>query len=126
MDSIKILKFLTPKENVFLLLFEENSKNLLKAALLLNDLLHSTDKGQSLKIGKEIRDLEHVGDEITRRTYEQVNKSFITPFDRKDIHELTAHIDDVVDLIDGTSHRILLYKPVKLIPVFTGIIRNYT
>lgn len=121
MHPNKILRFLALKDNAFIQLFEENSNNLLKAALLLNDLLHSSNNGQHQKISNEIRDLEHVGDEISRKTYEQVNKSFITPFDRKDIHELTANIDDVVDLIDGISHRILLYKPVKLIPVFTEL-----
>ncbi len=71
------------------------------------------------RIYKEIREVEHIGDEITNKTYEQLNKSFITPFDREDIHELTAHIDDVVDLINGISRRICLYKPKKLIPVYS-------
>ncbi len=67
---------------------------------------------------KRSKIVEHIGDEITDNTYEQLNKSFITPFDREDIHELTAHIDDVVDSINGISRRICLYKPKKLIPVF--------
>ncbi|MBK7713565.1 MAG: DUF47 family protein [Bacteroidales bacterium] len=58
-----------------------------------------------------MQDVEHIGDDITNKTYEQLNKSFITPFDREDIHELTAHIDDVVDSINGISRRICLYKP---------------
>jgi predicted phosphate transport protein (TIGR00153 family) len=70
------------------------------------------------RINKEIKDVEHSGDEITTKTYEQLNKSFITPFDREDIHELTATIDDVVDSINGVSHRICVYKPVKLMPVY--------
>jgi uncharacterized protein len=112
------LKYLVRKENAFIQLFENNSKNLLKAALLLNELLNCAETGDYERIYREIKDLEHTGDEITRKTYEQLYKSFITPFDRKDIHELTAHIDDVVDLIDGISRHILLYKPKKIIPVF--------
>jgi len=70
------------------------------------------------RIYKEIKDVEHIGDQITDKTYQQLNKSFITPFDREDIHELTAHIDDVVDSINGVSRRICLYKPKNLMPVY--------
>jgi hypothetical protein len=47
-----------------------------------------------------------------------LNKSFITPFDREDIHELTANIDDVVDSINGIARRICLYKPKKMMPIY--------
>jgi predicted phosphate transport protein (TIGR00153 family) len=70
-------------------------------------------------IHKQIKDLEHIGDEITNKTYEQLNKSFITPFDREDIHELTGHIDDVVDEMNNISRRICLYKPKGFRPVFS-------
>ena len=62
--------------------------------------------------------MEHIGDEITNKTYEQLNKSFITPFDREDIHELTANIDDVVDSINGIARRICLYRPKKMMPIY--------
>jgi uncharacterized protein Yka (UPF0111/DUF47 family) len=62
--------------------------------------------------------VERIGDDITDKAYQLLNKSFITPFDREDIHELTAHIDDVVDTINGVSRRICLYKPKKLMPVY--------
>jgi uncharacterized protein Yka (UPF0111/DUF47 family) len=70
------------------------------------------------RLHKEIKDVEHIGDEITNKAFEQLNKSFITPFDREDIHELTANIDDVVDSINGIGRRVCLYKPKKLIPVY--------
>ena len=65
--------------------------------------MSSTESSEYERIYKEIQDVEHIGDEITNKTYEQLNKSFITPFDREDIHELTAHIDDVVDSINGIA-----------------------
>ncbi len=118
MKADSFLKFFVPKEHAFADLFEESSQNLLKAATLLQEMMLNTKAEDFERIYKEIKDLEHIGDEITRRTYEQLNKSFITSFDREDIHQLTAHIDDVVDLIDGISRRIVLYKPKKLMPVF--------
>src|SRR4030065_1562400 len=118
MNIDKFLKFFVPKDHSFYPLFEEDSKNLVKAAELLNQLLLSTEFEDHERIYKEIRDVEHIGDEITDKTYLQLNKSFITPFDREDIHELAGHIDDVVDSINGVSRRICLYKTKQLMPVY--------
>ncbi len=118
MNIDKVLKFFVPKDHSFFPLFEEGAANLVKAAELLLKLLSTNDIEEQEKINKEIKDVEHIGDIITDKTYLQLNKSFITPFDREDIHELTAHLDDVVDSINGVSRRICLYKPKKLMPVY--------
>jgi predicted phosphate transport protein (TIGR00153 family) len=118
MNIDKFLKIFVPKDHSFFPLFEADAENLVKAAELLKKLLNTTVNEEWERINKEIKDVEHIGDEITNNTYQQLNKSFITPFDREDIHELTAHIDDVVDSINGISRRICLYKPKKLIPVY--------
>jgi uncharacterized protein Yka (UPF0111/DUF47 family) len=118
MDIDKFLKFFVPKDHSFFPLFESDAQNLVKAADLLRTLMASSNQDDHDRLNKEIRDLEHIGDEITIKTYLQLNKSFITPFDREDIHELGATIDDVVDTINGISRRISLYKPKKLIPLY--------
>jgi len=118
MNIDSILKFFVPKDHSFFPLFESAAKNLVKASELLVELMASSENLEHLRINKEIKIIEHIGDEITDKTYEQLNKSFITPFDREDIHELTTHIDDVVDSINGISCRISLYKPKKIIPVY--------
>jgi len=118
MNIDKILKFFVPKDNSFFPLFESDANNLLLATERLKELMKSTEPDEHDRLNKEIRDVEHIGDGITNKTYIQLNKSFITPFDREDIHELTAHIDDVVDTINGISRRIWLYKPKKLIPIY--------
>ena len=118
MNIDSILKFFVPKDHSFYPLFEEASENLVKASELLLQLLSTNDIEEQERITVEIKDIEHIGDAITDKTYLQLNKSFITPFDREDIHELTAHIDDVVDSINGVSRRICLYKPKKLMPVY--------
>jgi len=118
MNIDSFLKFFVPKDHSFFPLFESDASNLLKAAELLEELMNSTAIGEYERIHKEIKDIEHIGDEITDKTYLQLNKSFITPFDREDIHQLTANIDDVVDSINGIGRRILLYKPKKLMPVY--------
>jgi uncharacterized protein len=118
MNIDKMLKFFVPKDHSFYPLFEEDAKNLVKAAELLKELMSTSDNHEHERIHKEIKDVEHIGDEITDKTYQALNKSFITPFDREDIHELTANIDDVVDSINGISRRICLYKPKHLMPVY--------
>jgi uncharacterized protein len=118
MNLDTFLKFFVPKDHSFFPLFEKDAHNLVKATELLKEMMATTEISDHERIHKEIKDVEHIGDEITNATYIQLNKSFITPFDREDIHELTAHIDDVVDSINGVARRMLLYKPKKMIPVY--------
>jgi uncharacterized protein Yka (UPF0111/DUF47 family) len=115
MNIDRFLKFFVPKDHSFFPLFESDAQNLVKATELLRELMSSTEVAEHERIHKEIKDVEHIGDGITDKTYVQLNKSFITPFDREDIHELTANIDDVVDSI---GRRICLYKPKKLMPIY--------
>jgi uncharacterized protein len=121
MNIDSFLKFFVPKDHSFYPLFEEDAKNLVKASVLLMELMSSSKKEDYDRINKEIREVEHIGDDITYKTYLQLNKSFITPFDREDIHKLTAHIDDIVDSINGISRRVCLYRPVKLLPPFVEL-----
>ena len=118
MNIDSFLKFFVPKDHSFFPLFESDVHNLVKATELLKELMSTTEPGDLERLSNEIRDVEHIGDEITNKTYEQLNKSFITPFDREDIHELTAHIDDVVDSINGIARRICLYRPKKMMPIY--------
>jgi hypothetical protein len=118
MNIDKFLKFFVPKDHSFFPLFESDAQNLVKASKFLRELLSSIDVAEHERLYKEIRDVEHIGDDITNKTYEQLNKSFITPFDREDIHELTANIDDVVDSINGIARRICLYRPKKMMPIY--------
>jgi uncharacterized protein len=118
MNIDRFLKFFVPKDHSFFPLFENDAHNLVKAAELLKELLSKTEIEDHERLYKDIRDVEHIGDDITNKTYEQLNKSFITPFDREDIHELTANIDDVVDTINGIARRICLYKPKKMMPIY--------
>jgi len=114
------LKFFVPKDHSFFPLFESDAQNLVKAAELLKELMASTDIGEHERINREIKEVEHIGDGITDRTYEQLNKSFITPFDREDIHELTAHIDDVVDSINGGQPQSLSLQTKEAYPYLQG------
>ena len=118
MNLDNILKFFVPQDNSFFPLFEENSRILLKASELLKDLMKLETVEDRMKTIKEIKSVEHDGDDVTHKIFQQLNKSFITPFDREDIQELASSLDDVIDYINGTAQRIELYKPKIFMPVF--------
>lgn len=112
------LKFFVPNDTSFFPLFEEDSKILKKATGLLKMLMVSETMEQRESLTRQIKEVEHEGDDITHRIYKQLNKSFITPFDREDIQSLASRLDDVLDYINGASQRINLYKPKLLIPPY--------
>lgn len=56
-----------------------------------------------------IKALEHEADQITAEIIRRIDKSFVTPFDREDIHALASRLDDVIDLVDGTARRVVMF-----------------
>jgi len=86
-----------PKKLDFFQIFEKASRNLIEAARKLVDLFENFDDLE--RRVKEIHDLEHEGDLLTHEAIRMLNKTFLTPIDREDIHALICRIDDVLDLI---------------------------
>jgi predicted phosphate transport protein (TIGR00153 family) len=105
---------LIPQEKVFFELFERSAVNVHKGALEVRELLEKFDDLASRQ--KRIKDIEHAGDEITHEIIERLNTTFITPIDREDIHELGVRLDDVIDLIDTATNRLVLYKIQRPLP----------
>jgi predicted phosphate transport protein (TIGR00153 family) len=116
LDSL--LKFFVPNDTSFFPLFEEDARILLKASGLLRNLMASETMEQRETLARQIKEAENEGDELTHKIYQQLNKSFITPFDREDIQSLASALDDVLDHINGASQRINLYKPKVIYPPF--------
>ncbi|HEY5510965.1 MAG TPA: DUF47 family protein [Prolixibacteraceae bacterium] len=106
----KIFGFLVPKDRKFFPLFNDAADNLVLASELLIKLVRERDLTQRLEYMKQIKDVEHIGDDITRKLLNELNGTFITPFDREDIHKLINNMDDVVDYIHAASKRIHFYK----------------
>jgi len=106
----KIFSFLVPKDTKFFPLFNDAADNLVLASELLIKLVRERDITQRLEYTKQIKDVEHIGDNITKNLLNELNGTFITPFEREDIHELINNMDDVVDYIHAASKRIHFYK----------------
>jgi predicted phosphate transport protein (TIGR00153 family) len=118
MSIDKLFKIFTPKDSTFFPLFEEDVANLVKIAELLCQLMNSQDASHWVPLIKQIKELERAGDHITNRIYDNLDKSFITPFDREDIQSLASSIDDVADNINRACNRIMLYKPKMFMAEF--------
>ncbi|RMG03631.1 MAG: DUF47 domain-containing protein [Nitrospirae bacterium] len=97
-----------PKKLDFFEIFDKASRNLIEAARRLVDLFEHFDDIE--RRVKEIHDLEHEGDLLTHEAIRMLNKTFLTPIDREDIHALICRIDDVLDLIWASADRLLLFK----------------
>jgi hypothetical protein len=102
---------LIPRETQFFDRLEAQSRNVVNAARLLLECLEgrSTD-GDIYLASKRIHDLENEGDELVHKLLDRLNKSFITPFDREDIHALTLRLDDVLDYIDAVAKRLVTFR----------------
>ncbi len=109
-----IFSYFIPKDRKFFPLFESASSNLVEMSTLLKKLINTDDLAGRKPLHKEIEKLEHKGDEITHQIYLELGKTFITPFDREDIHSLATALDDVADYMHGSSNRILLYSVLDM------------
>ncbi|MEN9638197.1 MAG: hypothetical protein RLZZ262_65 [Bacteroidota bacterium] len=112
----------TPSTGNFFESFSEATSNLVTISARLKDLVQANDEATRETIVREIRDLEHVGDEITHRLFIELSNNFITPFDREDIHMLASALDDIADFVNGAASRISLYKFVDSDPVIGSLV----
>src|SRR5437016_8566138 len=106
---------LIPRDTKFFVMFEEVSSNLTEAALLLRHMLSHHDEIPTAV--ERFRELEHRGDDITHAIITKLNQTFITPFDREDIHRLASSLDDVLDFMNSAAVRLVMYKIINPPPV---------
>ncbi|MDQ3809838.1 MAG: DUF47 family protein [Chloroflexota bacterium] len=99
---------LIPQDDRFFDLFNRSADNNLEGARLLNDLL--TDYVEVDRKARHLKDIEHVGDEITHEVFRALHRTFITPLNREDISVLASALDDVIDWIEEVARRIHLYR----------------
>jgi uncharacterized protein len=98
---------LIPRDEKFFGLFEEDGRLILEAARKLEDLVANYDRLEE-RIA-EIHAIEKKGDAIDGEVILRLERSFTTPFEREDMHELVNHLDDVLDGIYGVSETFLIY-----------------
>ncbi len=104
------MRFL-PRDEKFYDLFEASVKKVVEGATQLEELIR--DFREVPLRAKQIKDTEHEGDVITHNTIEMLNRTFVTPLDREDIHNLISSLDDVLDYIEACAERLYLFKITK-------------
>jgi uncharacterized protein len=114
---------LIPRDERFLDLFIEDTENLVEAARALEAMVATYDRLEE-RIAS-IQALEKRGDQIDAEINARLERSFITPFDREDIHELVVRIDDIVDTIQATAETFVIYdisRPTVEVQRLAGIL----
>jgi len=97
---------LIPRDEQFFDLFNQLAEHLKTAAGLLDQLFANPQK--TTELVRQIKDVEHQADVLTHSINVRIDKSFITPIDREDIHLLASRLDDVIDRLDGTARRVVM------------------
>ena len=105
---------LIPRDERYFDRFTEVATRVHEAARTLDDFF--SGKAPVASAVERVKRLEHECDEITHETLHRIDRTFIHPMDRDDIHRLAIRLDDVIDLIDGTSRRLSLYKVTEPTP----------
>ncbi|MDP4277352.1 MAG: DUF47 family protein [Bacteroidota bacterium] len=104
----------TPKEPKFFPILKEMSDVLLVASDLMIEFIKNYDHNTAPDYYKKIKEEEHKGDTLSNRIFDELNTTFITPFDREDINHLANRLDDVTDYINSCAKRVVLYNPKKM------------
>jgi uncharacterized protein len=105
---------LIPRDNKFFELFAEMGHNLSEGARLLQRTM--ADFQDIEERVRQLKQIEHRGDEMTHNILTKLNQTFITPIDREDIHRLASSLDDVLDFIYAAGVRLIMYKITEAPP----------
>lgn len=105
---------LLPREEGFVRNFEEHAGHIVAASLALRGLMDGQIPFETAF--RTIREREGAADGVTKRTFEAIHRTFITPFDRSEIHDLIVSLDDTIDLIEEIVQRLAIYAIADFTP----------
>jgi len=108
------IKFMLPKDSKFLSLLRSQTDDVVEGAGLLVEFVGAPDHEARKEVYMKIKQVETHCDQITDEIFNELNRTFITPFDREDIHTLASQLDDVLDMINASAKRTMLYKPKEM------------
>lgn len=114
------MRWFLPKTVDFQDLFEKSSGNIVAAIAHFRSFVEDLSDAKA-NVDK-LKEFEHEGDRLTHQTLAKLNTSFITPFDREDIHALATRLDDILDATDAAGQRIVIYRIEKVPERFVALI----
>lgn len=116
--KFNILDLLLPRETKFYALLTKQAENLVEAAKEFSAMIQTLASGDQVAVMRQqakIKELEKVGDKIERTIIDELDKTFITPLDREDIHQIATCADRSVDLINNLARKLEMYN-VRAVP----------
>ena len=117
---MRIRDLILPQDKVFFTLFQEMTEKIAEASTTLNEITHELPGGTEK--AHKVRQIEHLGDEITRKIFEQLDESLITTLEPEEIARLAPAFDDVLDKIDWVTHQLCNYG----IPATNDVLKEYS
>lgn len=99
---------LFPREEDFFVLFRKQAALVREGCNQLLEMLEAFDRLDER--AKQLKDVEHQADVVTHEIFERLNRTFITPLEREDIHQLASNLDDVLDAVEAIASRVVLFQ----------------
>ena len=121
----KLVSFLLPTENKFFTYLQSIAKNVQEGADVFAELRNAKSMEDHLKIAERMRRIEHEGDELAHLLYEELDKTFVTPLDREDLHLLCSELDSIIDRAESCANRIVIFRLAALSEPMREQIRIY-
>lgn len=103
-----------PKEDKFFPLLSQMADVIEAASELIVECVQVKTHEEVVEYFKKIKEQERLGDKLQNQIFNELNNTFITPFDREDINNLSSKLDDVTDYINSSAKRIMLYNPKEM------------
>jgi uncharacterized protein len=123
--NMKFLSWFIPQEKQFFDMIDKQSRNVVKGVTKLEDMLKNYEDLDAKK--KAIKKIESDGDKMVHDIHEEINKTFITPIDREDLTTIVSALDDILDITEDVSERLILYEikePPKYMVEFAVTLRK--
>lgn len=124
---LRMIRALMPKDERFIERLQDHAKLIVAGADALSAIMSKT--GEFEQCFHTIREKEGAADAITKEILEAIHRTFITPFDRTEIHDLIVALDDTIDIIEEIVQRIAIYRMTSFTPemvAMAGTIRDCT
>ncbi len=117
-----VVKWLLPRENSFLHQLDSVAVMMAKGAECFSQFGDAAPERFAI-IAEELRAIEHEGDALSHGLYDALDKSFVTPIDREDLHDLTAALDDILDFMEECAGLIVIYRLERVTPAMRELIK---
>jgi uncharacterized protein len=119
----RLVKWLLPRDDRFFTYLGSIAKCVVEASQIFAKLRDAKGPEEFQKISEELREKEHEADELAHLLYEELDKTFVTPIDREDLHNLTSTLDDVIDNMEHCAAKIVICRLPKLTEPMRELVR---